>query len=119
MKLVTSSLSNEEQTLRTAIDFVPQGLAIFDRQLRLTISNARYCELLNLPENLVFSGTALLDIAYHLAQRGDFGEGDADGLARARVAELTHSETSVSQRLVGTGQVLEFHSSRLPDGGLV
>lgn len=32
---------------------------------------------------------------------------------------LTESETSVSQRLGARGQVLEFHSSRLPDGGLV
>lgn len=119
MMPVTTSLSNEEQTLRNAIDFVPQGIAIFDHELRLTTSNTRYRELLNLPEKLVFPGALLFDIAYHLGQRGDLGAGDAETLAHARVAELTENETSVSQRMVATGQVLEFHSSRLPDGGLV
>lgn len=118
-RAVTSSLSVEEYALRRAIDFVPQGLAVFDASLALIASNRRYRDLLNLPENLVFPGTPLKRIALYLAQRGDFGEGDADELAEQRVATLTQSETTVSQRLGAAGQVLEFHSSRLPDGGLV
>lgn len=116
---VTTSLSNEELALRRAIDFVPQGIAVFDAQLRLSASNARYRDLLNLPENLTFPGVALRDIVDHLAARGDLGTGSPEELAAARVLALTQHETSVSQRLGAAGQVLEFHSCRLPDGGLV
>jgi signal transduction histidine kinase/CheY-like chemotaxis protein len=116
---VTTSLSVEERALRSAIDFVPQGLAVFDAELRLVASNSRYRSLLNLPKNLVVSGTPLFDIASHLAARGDFGTGDATALAQARMSELTQSETTISRRLGAGGQSLEFHSSRLPGGGLV
>jgi signal transduction histidine kinase len=116
---VTTSLRNEDLTLRDALDFVPQGIAVFDSSLRLSISNTRYRNLLNLPENLASPGTALNDIALYLAHRGDLGSGDPTTLANERVALLTQNETSVSQRLGGSGQTLEFHSARLPDGGLV
>jgi signal transduction histidine kinase/CheY-like chemotaxis protein len=118
-RAVTTSLRSDEFAMRDALDFVPQGIAVFDASLILIASNTRYRELLNLPENLVFPGVALYDIALYLAHRGDLGEGDAAMLAQQRVATLTQNETSVSQRLGGAGQILEFHSARLPNGGLV
>jgi signal transduction histidine kinase len=116
---VTTSLRNDGFALSGALDFVPQGIAVFDTALTLAASNARYRELLNLPGKLVLPGTSLEAIALFLADRGDLGEGDAATLARERVATLTQNETSVSQRFGAAGQILEFHSARLPDGGLV
>lgn len=108
-----------EASLRRAVDFVPQGLAVFDPDLHLVASNARYRELLDLPPRLVEAGTALYDIALHVGRRGDFGSGDPAQLAAARVEALTSAASTVSQRIGKQGQILEFHSSRLPDGGLV
>lgn len=116
---MTTSLSLTESKLERALDFVPQGLAVFDAELRLSMTNARCRDLLNLPENLAIPGALLADVALHLARRGDLGEGDAAELAAQRVATLTQSETTVSQRLGAAGQILELHSARLPDGGLV
>ncbi len=108
-----------EISLEEAVDFMPQGLAIFDRDLRLVLRNERYRELLDLPEHLVRDGSALYEIALFLGRRGDFGPGDPMQLATRRVEELTTTLTSVSQRLGAHGQTLEFHTRRLPDGGLV
>ncbi|HZY68886.1 MAG TPA: PAS-domain containing protein [Devosia sp.] len=108
-----------EASLRRAFDFVPQGLAVFDAQLRLVASNSRYRDLLDLPPDLVQRGTALYDIAVYIGERGDLGGGDPETLAAARVASLTAAPVTVSQRIGKQGQTLEFHSSRLPDGGLV
>ena len=108
-----------ETSLRRAVDFVPQGLAVFDADLRLTASNVRYRELLDLPAGLVASGTALYDIALFIGRRGDLGPGDPAHLAAERIETLTHAAGSVSQRLGKQGQTIEFHSARLPDGGLV
>lgn len=105
--------------LRQAIDHIPQGIAVFDAALRLTTSNARYNSLLALPDELVQPGTPLFDIALFLGGRGDFGEGDAARLAIERINLLTSSPVTVTQRLGNSGQTLEFHSSRLPDGGMV
>jgi len=102
-----------------ALDFVPHGIAVFDGGLRLVSSNARYNTLLALPERLVQPGTPLFDIAMFLGRRGDLGPGDAARLALARINELTAAPTTVTQRVGRVGQMLEFHSSRLPGGGLV
>ncbi|HVX71284.1 MAG: ATP-binding response regulator [Devosia sp.] len=106
-------------SLTRAVDFIPEGLAVFDADLHLVVSNQRYRELLDLPARLVVSGTALYDIALYIGKRGDLGAGDPARLAAERVETLTGAPRSVSQRLGKQGQTLEFHSARLPDGGLV
>ena len=108
-----------EMNLRRAVDHIPQGLAMFDQTLRLVFSNGRYRELLSLPQHLVRAGTPLYDIALFLALRGDLGEGPAADLAQARLRALSEEPATISQRLVDDGQSLEFHSRRLPEGGLV
>ncbi|ODT80785.1 MAG: hypothetical protein ABS76_15075 [Pelagibacterium sp. SCN 64-44] len=105
--------------LRLAVDHMPQGVAVFDAGLRLVTSNRRYNGLLLLPPDLTRPGTALFDLALFLAERGDLGAGDAARLAIERINVLTASPHTVTQRLGSAGQMLEFHSSRLPDGGLV
>jgi signal transduction histidine kinase len=111
--------ADAEPSLRLAVDFIPQGIAVFDTGLRLTSCNRRYGELLSLPEELLRKGTALFDIALYLADRGDFGDGDAARLAVERINTITGAPSTVTQRIDARGQALEFHSSRLPDGGLV
>jgi len=106
-------------SLMQAIDFIPQGIAVFDRDLRLVTSNRRYADLLDVPPHLLREGTPLYDLALFVARRGDLGPGDAINLAVQRVQTLTQAHATVSQRLGAKGQVLEFHSSRLPDDGLV
>ncbi|SMQ58626.1 Signal transduction histidine kinase [Devosia lucknowensis] len=102
-----------------AMDHIPQGVAVFDAGMRLVASNRRYNTLLDLPADLVRPGSALFDIALFMAERGDLGQGDAAQLAIDRIRVLTGAPTTVTQRTANAGQSLEFHSSRLPDGGLV
>jgi signal transduction histidine kinase len=111
--------AEHDTLLREAMDCIPQGLAVFDAGLRLVSSNRRYRDLLNLPLELTAAGSPLPEIALHLAQRGEFGPGDPAQLAAHRVAVLTKSPTTVTQRGGSGGRTLEFYSSRLPDGGLV
>lgn len=116
---MTSSPFSPDTAFALAFDHLPQGIAVFDVRLHLVRSNQRYNELLGLPVDLRQPGTALFDIALFLAQRGDLGPGDPSQLALGRIGQLTASPTTLSQRLGSEGQMLEFHSSRLPDGGLV
>ena len=111
--------SEDLTSLRKALDFIPQGIAVFDAGLRLVMANQRYTSLLDLPGRLSAPGTALFDIALELGQRGDLGPGDPARLALDRISQLTGSAMTVTQRPRNGDQTLEFHSSRLPDGGLV
>ncbi|WEJ57893.1 ATP-binding protein [Devosia sp. FJ2-5-3] len=105
-------------SLRLAIDFLPQGIGVFDAGLRLVVSNQRYNSLLALPNDLTRAGSALFDIALFLAERGDLGKGDAARLAIERINFITAAPTTVTLRIANSGQSLEFHSTRLADGGL-
>ena len=118
---MSSQIANSENltSLRRALDHIPQGIAVFDADLRLAMANQRYTTLLDLPERMSAPGTALFDIALHLGQRGDLGQGDPAQLALERISQLTGSPMTVTQRPRNGDQTLEFHSSRLPDGGLV
>lgn len=107
------------RAITLAMDHIPQGIAVFDAGLRLVASNQRYNSLLHLPPDLTRPGAALFDIALFMGERGDLGTGDAAQLAIERIKVLTGAPTSVTQRMGNAGQALEFHSSRLPNGGLV
>jgi signal transduction histidine kinase/CheY-like chemotaxis protein len=111
--------ADTELRLRRAVDFIPEGLAIFDAGLKLVASNARYRDLLELPPQLLEAGTPLYDLALFVGRRGDLGPGDAIQRAAERVETLTKAEGSIAQRLGKQGQTLEIRSSRLPEGGLV
>src|SRR5215217_7835012 len=113
------SSADSAASLRLAIDYLPQGVAVFDAGLRLVVSNRRYNLLLALPEDLTRAGAALFDIALFLSERGDLGPGDPARLAIERINLLTEAPITVTQRLGNAGQTLEFQSSRLSDGGLV
>lgn len=116
---IPALIADAETSLRQAVEVIPQGLAVFDADFHMVTSNARYRDLLDLPDRLVQVGAPLYDIALYLARRGDLGVGDPTLLAVRRVESLTQNAASVSQRMGRRGQVLEFHSSRLADGGLV
>jgi signal transduction histidine kinase len=108
-----------ETTLKVALDHVPQGMAVFDSALRLVTSNARYKDLLALPEEMVKPGNFLSEMTRFGADRGDYGDGDPVELSAQRFADLTERQQTVTRRRGAKGQILEFHSRRLPDGGLV
>lgn len=116
---IPALIADVETSLRQAVEVIPQGLAVFDADFHMVTCNGRYRDLLDLPDRLVQVGAPLYDIALYLARRGDLGVGDATLLAVRRVESLTQNPASVSQRMGRRGQVLEFHSARLDDGGLV
>jgi signal transduction histidine kinase len=108
-----------ETALKEAVAFIPEGLAVFDHDLALIAANKPYRQMLDLPESLIVPGMPLYSIALYLARRGDLGPGEPAQLAAQRLTELTSQQQSTTQRIGAQGQTLEFHSSRLRDGGLV
>ena len=108
-----------EAKLRRALDFIPEGLAVFNADLRLVATNARYGELLELPAELLAPGTVLYDLVLYVGRRGDLGPGDPIERANERFAAIMDAKGSIAQRLGKQGQTLEFRTYRLPDGGVV
>ena len=111
--------ASDGRLLKSALDSLAQGLAVFDADRALQAWNARFFELLDLPDTLRRRGAALADLFRPLVERGDFGPGDpSDTLAR-EVERLFQPPEPVHFHLFPGGRVVERLVSPMADGGFV
>jgi len=97
---------------------IHQGVVLFDENQKLAAWNARYPDTLNIDKDFFEPGLSLYDIARFIADRGDYGPGDPDEMARERVEKIWVGE-SRSDLSFGDGRIFDAHSFRTPDGGLI
>ena len=97
---------------------VQQGVILFDEERRLTTFNPRSRDLLGLEEGALKRGMTLFELAFLVAKKGGYGEGDPTELARARVEKLWQGDvrTDVS---FDDQRSIDVHANRTPDGGLL
>jgi diguanylate cyclase (GGDEF)-like protein/PAS domain S-box-containing protein len=62
--------ARSEARLRAALEHMPQGLCMFDRQRRLVICNDRYASIYKLPKNLCAAGVKYSEIIAHRVLTG-------------------------------------------------
>lgn len=115
----SAALQYNRDLLHTALDEVNQGIAVFDRDLRLITWNRRFDALLDLPAHLITIGTQVRDIIVYLANRGEFGTGSLDDLVAARLASFLTTGETQRRHFLSLGLILEIRTARLPGGGYV
>ena len=86
-----AAIQYNREILQTALDHVRQGIAVFDKDLRLICWNRQFGEMLDLPPSLARVGIGLDEILRHNAERG----------ALRRRATSTSSSPSGSRSYVG------------------
>ncbi len=105
---------------QTIIDYLPSGVSLMDKDLRLTASNAEFRRLLQFPDDLFGPETPdLRKLALFNARRGEYGPGDPEELAGAVVERARRMEPHVFERTRPDGTVLEIRGRPLPGGGFV
>ncbi len=109
----------QAQLLDSVLAAMEQGLAAYDGRGRLMAANGRYAELLDLPALLLVRGRPYLEVARHLANRGEFGPGDPDELARQRLASSSAGQVHRLSRVRPNGRGVEITGRPLPGGGWV
>jgi len=97
---------------------IHQAVIMFDKDQRVITFNARLPDVLGLDEDFFAPGMALFDLARNMAERGFYGDGDLDELARERVDKLWAGETRGELTFDGF-HVFDVHGTRTPDGGLL
>jgi len=78
--------------LTDVLEHIIQGVAMFDGARNLALWNQRYQDVLQLPPGHLKVGRPISELALYLARRGDYGEGDPEALAKARVEALWSGE---------------------------
>ena len=113
-------LAEKEAQLRVALDNMPGGMMLVDRDLNSVLLNPQYSELHDYPDGLLKVGGSMLDELRYQADRGDFGPGDKDDLIEEVVANYQSGEVvSYERAITSSGRTLQFNVAPTPEGGYV
>ena len=115
----SSAIQYNRDLLQTALDQVGQGIAVFDRELRLICWNRQFHQVMELPPEIVQAGVSLYAIVADRASRGELGPGSPERIIKDRIDRLVLVPKPFQERLVSSGRVVEVRSSPMPDGGIV
>ena len=114
-----AAIHYNREILQTALDHVRQGIAVYDKDLRLICWNRQFGEILDLPPELTRIGITLEEIVRHNAEQGALGPGPVDTLVRERLAHYVSDSEPFLKRFTDRGLVVEVRTNRMPDGGIV
>lgn len=109
--------SGRARLLETVVARLHAGVAAFDSDLRLSVSNPPFEGLTSLPAGSLRPGMTHAEIMQLLQDRGELTEAEA-AETRARVAE-GHFQYRTRQRTRPNGDVLQVGSQPLPHGGFL
>ncbi len=99
-KRAEEELAEKEAQLRIALDNMPGGMALVDRDRNYVFFNPQYSQLLEFPDGLVRVGRSLRDVMRYMAERGDYGPGDKDDLIEEVVAVYQRGEAVSYERAI-------------------
>jgi Na+/proline symporter/signal transduction histidine kinase/CheY-like chemotaxis protein len=114
-----AAINYNREILQTALDHVSQGIAVYDRELRLVCWNRQFGEILDLPLELTRVGTGLNEILRYNAEHGAYGAQTVEEILRTHVEGHAAGGQPIRARFGERGLVAEVRTSRMPDGGMV
>ena len=105
--------------LRAAVEAMPSGILMLDREERIVLHNRRFCELWDLtPAEIDACPTIASFLAYGL-ERGDFPAVDAATFVAERLERLRAGRPYSYERRTLQGRDLEIRGQQRRDGGWV
>ena len=105
--------------LRAGLDTLAFGFAIFDQDLKLVTCNKAFRTLRAYPAALCKAGTPIIDLYRFNAQRGDYGSGDVEVLAKLRLNRVSARRPHQLEYALPSGQILNVQYTPIAGDGLV
>jgi len=112
-------LAHKEAQLSLALDTMTDGIWVIDPDMRFSLFNERYRELMGLPAEVLYAGAKVRDVVLHLARSGAWGDGDPEELVARRMAALADDQEVISETQTIDGRFLETRKAPRPDGSAV
>jgi PAS domain S-box-containing protein len=120
LKRQTVALAQESKLFQGLIHNLPDGLLLFDFDLKLVACNRRYREMFSdLPQHLMQPGANIADIIRYGAEHGVYGPGYPEGHISMRVHQVRQAKGFVDQRTLADGTVVEIVSRPIPGVGIM
>src|SRR5262245_41362365 len=105
--------------VEAGLDALNFGFAIFDKNLKLVISNKAFANLRGYPATLCKPGTDIIEFYRFNAERGDYGPGDAEAHAMSRMERVREQQPHELEYEVAGGRILNIRYAPNPGGGIV
>lgn len=115
----SEAIQYNRDLLQQALDQVRQGIAVFDKDMRLICWNRQFRDILHLPQDLGRIGVPLDHIVRATAQRGELGPGEVEDIVADRLRKFVVTMETFQERLYGDGRVVEVRTNAMPQGGIV
>ncbi|TDE36047.1 response regulator [Antarcticimicrobium sediminis] len=117
-------MSETDQQIRAmtnaGLNLIAQALTIYDRELRLAVSNSRFQEMFDLPDWLVTPGARFDDTIRYLVETGEYGDvTDIEAFIAQKVEQARAFEPHYMERPRANGRMISVEGSPLPQGGWV
>lgn len=116
LKRQTCELQAQSALLRTTLENIDEGIAVFDPAGTLIACSDAYYELLQLPESLRRLGTPMSVLVLDLARRGFLGDGQPDELAVSILALMERKTSGRREVRLPHGRILSISHSVMGDG---
>lgn len=114
------ALEGYSKRLQAVLEQFPGGIAVYDQDLNMVLCNERQKQLLDYPAEMFAEGMPSLASILRLnADRGEYGEGDADTFVEERLALARRNEAHMYERRRPNGLHLEVRGTPLAGGGFV
>jgi len=106
-------------TLKTIVENVNQGIAVFDKEFRLLHFNSIYQSLYDFPDGFLKRGLPYADVMRHLIKQGAYGDVDANSFLQNRMDNLDEGRVWRKLRHRPNGTVIAVYRKNLPGGGAI
>lgn len=116
LKRQTRELQAQSALLRTTLENIDEGIAVFDPAGRLIACSDAYYELLQLPESLRCLGTPMSALVLDLARRGFLGNGQPDEIAVSIFALMERKTSGRREMRTPHGRILSVSHVVTGDG---
>lgn len=114
----SEAIQYSRELLQSALDQVGQGIAVFDRDMRLICWNREFRERLDLPSNLGRVGVPLDHIVRYIAGNGDVSHSNFEAFISKRLRQYVVTRETFQER-INNDRVLEVRTNAMPQGGIV
>jgi diguanylate cyclase (GGDEF)-like protein len=119
LKFVYGRVRQHTRCVETAIDYMSQGLTMFDKSGLLVLCNRRYIEMYGLSADVVKPGCTVSQLVEHRIATGSLSVAEAEQYVANRKAAIAHDKAVSNIVELPNGRTIVVTRRPLPGGGWV